>query len=58
MNVLKPHLRTTVLTLLGSGKSIREITRITGVDRKTVRRLKHEATANSPGVATGTGLDL
>lgn len=53
MNVLKPHLKTTVLTLLGSGKSIREITRITGVDRKTVRRLKHEATANSPGVATG-----
>ena len=53
MNVLKPHLKTTVLTLLAAGKSIREVTRITGVDRKTIRRLRRGLEANSPGVATG-----
>lgn len=50
---MKPHLKTTVLTLLASGKGIREISRITGVDRKTVRSLRDEAASNSPGVATG-----
>ena len=56
MNVLKPHLQTTVLTLLAAGKSQREIARITCVDRKTIRSLVLRATAgaaNSPGVATG-----
>jgi transposase/5S rRNA maturation endonuclease (ribonuclease M5) len=38
MNVLKPHLRTTVTTLLDKGTSQREIKRKTGVDRKTIRR--------------------
>jgi hypothetical protein len=32
VNVLKPHLQTTILTLLAAGKSQREIARI---DRKT-----------------------
>lgn len=58
MNVLKPHLRITIQTLLGKGSSQREIERITGVDRKTIRRYQRgivpEATANSPGVATGS----
>lgn len=55
MNVLKPHLRVTVQTLLRNGASQREIERMTGVDRKTVRRLSREsAEANSPGVATGS----
>ena len=52
MNVLKPHLRTTIQTLLDRGASQREIERMTGVDRKTIRRFQREA--NSPGVATGS----
>jgi transposase len=39
VNVLKPHLRITVQTLLGRGTSQREIERMTGVDRKTIRRI-------------------
>ena len=38
MNVLKPHLKATVKTLLGKGISQREINRKTGVDRKTIRK--------------------
>ena len=38
MNVLKPHLRTTLATLLDKGVSQREINRKTGIDRKTIRR--------------------
>ena len=54
MNVLKPHLQTTVLTLLATGKSQREIERVTGVDRKTIRSLaQRQAEANSPTPATG-----
>ncbi len=60
LNVLKPHLRITVETLLRKGRSQREIERLTGVDRKTIRRyergategVESAATANSPGVAT------
>lgn len=56
MNVLKPHLRVTIQTLLRNGTSQREIERLTGVDRKTIRRYGQEAlgqASNSPGVATG-----
>lgn len=52
MNVLKAHLRITIATLRRGGASQREIERLTGVDRKTIRRLEREA--NSPGVATGS----
>ncbi len=38
MNVLKPHLQATVKTLLYKGISQREISRKTGVDRKTIRK--------------------
>ena len=38
MNVLKQHQQSTVFTLLELGKSQREIHRITGIDRKTIRR--------------------
>jgi transcriptional regulator with XRE-family HTH domain len=59
LNVLKPHLRITVETLLRKGRSQREIERLTGVDRKTIRRYEREGKAssasNSPGVATGSG---
>lgn len=54
---MKPHLRITVQTLLDNGSSQREIERVTGVDRKTIRRIGREiadAEANSPGVATGS----
>ena len=53
MNVLKPHLRITIDTLLSSGTSHRQITRLTGEDRKTIRRYV-AALANFPGVATGS----
>jgi transposase len=52
LNVLKPHLRVTIRTLLQRGASQREIERVTGVDRKTIRRYEREA--NSPGVAAGS----
>jgi transposase len=59
LNVLKPHLRITVETLLRKGRSQREVERLTGVDRKTIRRYEREgqeasSPANSPGVATGS----
>ena len=59
MNVLKPHLRITVETLLRKGRSQREVERLTGVDRKTIRRYEREgreasSPPNSPGVATGS----
>lgn len=68
MYVLKPNKRTTVTTLLAKGTSQREIARLTGVDRKTIRNIARElagpapnsptpatgATADSPRVATGT----
>lgn len=57
MNVLKSHLRITVATLLRGGHSQREIERLTGVDRKTIRRyaraIDDVPQAISPGVATG-----
>lgn len=56
MYVLKTNKRTTVLTLLASGASQREIARLTGVDRKTIRNLAKGAVgadSNSPTLATG-----
>ena len=56
MNALKPHLQTTLRTLLEGGAGQRQVERFTGIDRKTIRayqkRLAAER-ANSPGVATG-----
>jgi len=36
LNVLKPHLQTTIATLLATNTSHRQIERVTGIDRKTV----------------------
>ena len=62
MNVLKPHLQTTLRTLLEANASQREIERVTGIDRKTIRayarRFAEEAAANSPGVATDPGTQI
>jgi len=56
VNVLKPRLQTTIWRQLQAGASQREIERVTGIDRKTIRanykRVASEG-ANSPGVATG-----
>jgi transposase len=56
LNVLKPNKKTTIQTLLARGAGQREIARITGIDRKTIRKyqLAAMAPANSPGVATGS----
>ncbi len=61
MNVLKPHLQGTVLTLISRGVTQREIHRVTGVDRKTIRTYARAAAAsaavtaaNSPTLATGS----
>ena len=48
---MKPNLRISVQTLLDAGKAQREIARVLGVDRKTIRRIARES--KSPGVATG-----
>lgn len=55
---MKPNRRATILTLLERGTPQREIARITGIDRKTVRSYRERwlaqqavPAANSPGVA-------
>ena len=48
---MKPNLRISIQTLLQAGKAQREISRVIGVDPRTVRRIAREA--KSPGVATG-----
>ncbi|SAL74048.1 integrase catalytic subunit [Caballeronia udeis] len=58
MNVLKQHQQSTVFTPLELKKSQREIHRITGIDRKTIRRYmvifaaRASKSANSPAPAT------
>ena len=47
MNVLKPHLQTTVVTLLAAGRGQREIARITKIDRKTIRALAQRFAAQA-----------
>jgi transposase len=57
VNVLKPNQRATVYTLLERNTPGREIARITGIDRKTVRSYRNRwlgELANSPRVATGS----
>ncbi|OXC79791.1 hypothetical protein [Caballeronia sordidicola] len=59
MNVLKPHLQSTVFTLLERNKSQRQIQRLTGIDRKTIRRYQaifeseKSGSANSSIVVSG-----
>ena len=57
MNVLKPHLQTTITTLLETNTSHRQIERVTGIDRKTIRKYHKrldDLKSNSSVVATGT----
>jgi hypothetical protein len=60
VNVLKPHLRNTVFTLIRKGIGQREIHRTTGIDRKTIRHYVRAMLAptvdsdpNSSTLATG-----
>lgn len=55
---MKPHLQTTIWTLLKGGDTQREIARITGMRRHTVRAYQQRFAAdpaNCPGVATDSG---
>lgn len=52
MNVLKPHRRIMVETLLSSGATQREIERRTGVDRKTIRRYASGSIPDAPNSST------
>jgi transposase len=55
VNVLKPHLQTTIWTLLKARASQREIERVTGISRHTIRSYQQRFVAelaNCPGVAT------
>ena len=57
MNVLKPHLRTTIWTLLQANASQREIARVTGISRHTIRAYQQRfdaEQANCPGVSTNS----
>jgi transposase len=57
VNVLKPHLQTTIWTLLKANASQREIERVTGISRHTIRAYQQRFAAeqaNCPGVATGS----
>ncbi len=61
VNVLKPHLQNTLITLIQKGVSQRKIHRITGVDRKTIRGYASTTVAaavaaesNSSTLATGS----
>ncbi len=47
---MKPHLQTTIATLLDSGNGLREIERLTGVDRKTIRTWQRRWTEASGAV--------
>lgn len=52
---MKPHLQTTIWTLLKAKASQRQIERVTGIDRKTIRAYQKQYVAqesNSSGVAT------
>ena len=54
---MKPKQRATVITLLERNTPQREIARITGIDRKTIRSYHQRwllDPTNSPGVATGS----
>ena len=54
---MKPNLQTTIATPLAQNARQREIERVTGIDRKTIRTDQQHFKAecsNSPGVATGS----
>lgn len=63
---MKPHLQTTIWTLLRAGNSQREIERRTGISRHTIRDYAKRFAAqtdspgdsNCPGVATGSEVGL
>lgn len=58
MNVLKPHQKTTIATLLERGTGQREIERITGINRRTIRRFQQTCLTDISKCSTpSTGAD-
>lgn len=63
MNVLKPHLKNAVFTLISQGIAQREVHRVTGIDRKTIRHYVRAILApagadpSSSAPATGSGIE-
>jgi hypothetical protein len=58
VNVLKPHLKLTIATLLARGVGQHEIGRLTGVSRTTIRAYQRSMTvaeSNCHTPATGSG---
>ena len=51
-NVLKPHLQTTIWTLLRAGVSQREIERVTGISRNTIRGYREIFVRQNPAGAS------
>jgi transposase len=58
VNALKPHKKTTVITLLSNQISQHEIHRKTGVDRKTIRRLARDLAGGDSNSPMATGPDI
>ena len=56
-NVLKPHLQTTIWTLLRAGVSQREIERMTGISRNTIRGYREIFVRQNPAVAASQPAD-
>jgi len=59
VNVLKQHRQATIFTLLAAGKSQHEVSRVTGINRKTIRGYQRKFEAggsNYPRVATGSAI--
>lgn len=57
MNVLKPHLQTTIWTLLRNGATQREIARVTGISRHTIRGYQKQFASQGDAELAGTTAD-
>jgi transposase len=53
LNVLKPHLQTTVWTLLRNGATQREIARVTGISRHTIRAYEKQFASQGDSEPSG-----
>ena len=54
---MKPHLQTTIWTLLEANASQREIERVTGIDRKTIRAYQKRFATAAPPTSPGVAID-
>lgn len=58
MNVLKPHLQTTIWTLLKAGTSQREIERVTGISRHTIRSYQKAFESQNQAAASSQPVEV